>query len=273
MNNARKLADSTSEELTYAIVIATRNRVDALRISLPLMLEQSRRPKQIVIVDSSDDPTQVGTLVDGIQSDIPIHLLRSEPGTSLQRNLGVGLISESVTFFLDDDSMLFQDTAEHIMRVYEQDFEQRIGGVCSSEALHSTLHIESAKKPSMRDQVKLRVAAIRRKLEDATITDPFIRIGRSNWPESQEPNWFDNENVVPVEYMTGFRMTFRTKVIHEFPFDEHLRRYGLFEDIDASLRVSMKYRIVGANKARIFHNRWKGNRDQQSKMGFFSACQ
>ena len=99
MNNARKLADFTSEELTYAIVIATRNRVDALRISLPLMLEQSRRPKQIVIVDSSDDPTQVGTLVNGIQSDVPIHLLRSEAGTSLQRNLGVGLVSESVTFF------------------------------------------------------------------------------------------------------------------------------------------------------------------------------
>jgi hypothetical protein len=46
---------SVDEPLEYAIVIATRNRADALAISLPSMLNQTRLPKSIVIVDSSDD--------------------------------------------------------------------------------------------------------------------------------------------------------------------------------------------------------------------------
>jgi glycosyltransferase involved in cell wall biosynthesis len=36
-------------------VIVTRNRAEALRLSLLLVLAQSRRPAQVIVVDSRDD--------------------------------------------------------------------------------------------------------------------------------------------------------------------------------------------------------------------------
>ena len=41
--------------MTYDVVIATRNRPEALRLSIPLILKQGRPPTKLIIVDASDD--------------------------------------------------------------------------------------------------------------------------------------------------------------------------------------------------------------------------
>ena len=50
--------------LDFDVVIATRNRPQALELSIPLILGQSRQPKKLIVIDSSDDQTRVALAQD-----------------------------------------------------------------------------------------------------------------------------------------------------------------------------------------------------------------
>ena len=45
------------------MVIATRNRPEALALSIPLILGQSRKPRKLIVIDSSDDHAPVAEAV------------------------------------------------------------------------------------------------------------------------------------------------------------------------------------------------------------------
>ena len=45
--------------LGFDIVLATRNRPEALALSIPLMLSQSRQPGRLIVIDSSNDHAPV----------------------------------------------------------------------------------------------------------------------------------------------------------------------------------------------------------------------
>ena len=88
---------------------------------------------------------------------------------------------------------------------------------------------------------------------DQFFPDPLVTYGRSRWGVQPKPTWLEDENAVLVEYMTGFRMSFRTNVIRASGFDETLGGYALFEDVDASFQVLKTHLLVGARNAKIFH--------------------
>lgn len=125
-----------SERLTFDTVIATRNRPEALALSIPLILGQSRQPEKLIVIDSSDDHQAVKSVVEKAVRDWPgeVILRASERGSSLQRNIGLEHVAADVVFFPDDDSMLHPGTTEAIMRVYELDRDCRIAGVCAADA-------------------------------------------------------------------------------------------------------------------------------------------
>ena len=109
--------------MDYSVVVATRNRLDALKLSLPLLLAQTRPPLEIIVVDSTDAPEPIRGIVEEVAptTAIPVSYLHSAPGASLQRNIGLARARGEVTLFPDDDSMLFPDAMERVMRIYERD--------------------------------------------------------------------------------------------------------------------------------------------------------
>jgi len=259
--------------LTLDVVIVTRNRPAALSLSLPLVLKQGFRPHQVIIVDSSEDKEPVAALVDEAarSSDIPLVLLQSAPGTSLQRNVGLKTVTADIVLFLDDDSLLLPNAISSIMRIYQLDWEEAIGGVCSAEAtLAPEAVIEDAKSSyamTWLDIVKLRVAKQRYALEARMFPDPFYLHGQSRMNVRQAPSWLQSENAVLVEYMTGFRMSFRAKLIGQCGFNEALSGYGLFEDTDASFSILKTHLLVGARNAQIFHYKDPGRRGTGTALG------
>jgi hypothetical protein len=117
-------------------------------------------------------------------------------------------------------------------------------------------------------RLQQRFATLRAKVENRLVPDPAQVLGRSFWPPLSEfPAWFAELDVVPVEWMTGFRMSFRTDVIRRVRFDETLTRYSLFEDIDASFGAWKHGWVVGARKANIYHYRSPENRDNGRRLG------
>jgi glycosyltransferase involved in cell wall biosynthesis len=260
--------------LEHSIVIATRNRPAALRLSIPRMLSQSRPPAQLIVVDSSDDHLATVAAVKESVGDhsVELTILHSERGLTRQRNLGLKLVTTPVVFFPDDDSIWFPGVAEAQMEVYEKDVGERISAVCAAESpappLDWEVGIPATYQMRGSHRLQQRFAAIRSKIENTLLPDPAKLVGKSFWPANRElPQWFSDQDVVLVEWMTGFRMSFRTSVIRVEGFDETFSRYSLFEDIDASFSAWKHGWVVGARKARVFHYRSPEKRDQGRRLG------
>lgn len=260
--------------LCYTIVIATRNRPAALRLSIPRMLAQSSPPAQLIVVDSSDDhPATVAAVKEcADEHSVDLAILTSERGAARQRNAALGFIKHPVVFFPDDDSIWFPGVAESQLEVYELDRHEQISAVCAAESPTppADWEIMDARPYEMRrsHRFQQRIASTRAKIENSWFPDPAKLLGRSFWPSSHElPEWFPEKDVVLVEWMTGFRMSFRTRVIQAVRFDETLSRYSLFEDIDASFGAWKHGWVVGARKARVFHYRSPEKRDSGRRLG------
>jgi glycosyltransferase involved in cell wall biosynthesis len=259
--------------LTLDIAIVTRNRAQVLDLSLPLLLKQSRKPDNIIIVDSSDDPEAVPAVVQKYLSatDIPITFFRSPAGMTIQRNIALQHVTSDIVMFPDDDSLLLPGALEAIMRIYEADVDERIGGVCGREALEAPAAVLSVARKRYRmnrvDRIKKLIARQRFLLERRFCPDPMTLFGRSRCNALGTLDWLSEKNAVAVEYMTGFRMSFRTRLIAQHGFDETLGRYALFEDVDASYSIMKTHLVVSAWDARVYHYRSPERRDAGLMLG------
>lgn len=264
---------------TYSTIVATRNRPDALALSLPLILAQSRPPESVLVVDSSDDPRPNAGLVAQLAAGakMPVAHRTSAPGLPLQRNIGLVGITSDVTLFPDDDSLLFPDAMEHAMRIYDLDTAGRVGGVRTAEArsappgvLNTPVRAAgSAYKMRTTDRIKALISRRRYALEAKLFPEPFAVIGaRMTARIGTMPEALASEGAVTIPWMTGFRMSFRTALIRARGFNENLGRYALFEDIDASLGILQGgHLLIGAPKAKIFHHKAPERRANGATIG------
>jgi len=249
--------------MDFDIVIATRNRHAALRLSLPLILAQSRLPAKLILVDSSDDHgatrRRIESILSGTKTATPVEIIRSLPGSSHQRNVGLKEVVSPVVFFPDDDALWFPGFAEAVMAVYERDRDDLIGGVGGMEATVSPMGT-SAGDPDCysmeaRDRLQLHVGRLLDSLEYRLFPDPLFLEGQRLMGMKPLPSWLSEVKAVPTPVFPGFMMSFRTDLMGLTGFDENLGRYALFEDYDACLSVSKSHLLVAAMGARVFHFR------------------
>jgi GT2 family glycosyltransferase len=261
--------------VSFSTVIVTRNRPVALSLSLPLHLAQTRLPERLLIVDSSDDLSANRALVEKIAPTTTVRIEhQSAPaGTALQRNIGLAQISSDVVFFPDDDSLVYPNALAHMMHIYDMDTAGMIGGVCATETRNPPAGvldgIRTAYRMQPKDRLRAQIAPARARLEDWLVPDPMKLVARSLQERLPpcEP-WLTEKNAVWVEWMTGFRMSFRTDVIRKVGFNEHLGRYALYEDIDAGLGVlAGGSSLVAAKDAQIYHHKAPENRTTGWQMG------
>ena len=258
---------------SFSTVIVTRNRAADLALSLPLHLKQSRLPERILIIDSSDDLSANQMLVERLASvaPIPVEHQPAPPGMTVQRNIGLAKIRSDVVFFPDDDSLVHPDALARIMHIYDTDQHCVIGGVCAVEATHPPQGVFDTQSPprNRRGSIRAYIAPLRTRLEDRMFPDPMKLVAQrlqSRLPQPEE--WLAAENAVRVEWMTGFRMSFRSSVIQQVGFNENLGRYALYEDIDAGLRVLANgYSLVAARNASIYHHKAPERRTGGRQMG------
>lgn len=260
---------------SFSTIIVTRNRPAALALSLPLHLAQSRLPERVLVIDSSDDPSENSSLVGQLAATTPVPLEHqiSAPSMTLQRNIGLAQISSDVVFFPDDDSLVHPEALARMMHIYDCDVQRRIGGVCAVETAvppAGVLERPTAGYQKRKvDRIRARIAPLRTRLEDRLFPDPMKLVARrlqQNLPPPQ--SWLAAENAIWVEWMTGFRMSFRTSVIRQVGFNENLGRYALYEDIDAGLGVlAGGHSLVAARDAQIYHHKAPEKRTGGRQMG------
>jgi glycosyltransferase involved in cell wall biosynthesis len=262
--------------LSYDVIMATRNRPEAVELSLPLILSQTRLPAQVIIVDSSEDGTPIEAIATraAANSAVPVHYMRAAAGLTHQRNTGLTRATADVVIFPDDDSLLYPDAAERIMEVYEADTAGIVAGVAArpvdrapSETSGDLESYEAEKTSALRTSLM----GVRQKLKDALgNANPFLSVGRRLNAQHPDPAWLADHEAVVVPYMTGFRMSFRRAAILETGFDETLRKYGWFEDIDAYCAVMRQGKVIAATRSRIYHHRVASARANGHMMGLWA---
>lgn len=99
--------------MKISAVIPTRNRPANLKVALRSLADQTRRPDEILVVDSSDDKQSILKLKEEF-ADAPVLWMDSKASVCLQRNAGIRSASGDWIFLCDDDIQLPPDYLEKL---------------------------------------------------------------------------------------------------------------------------------------------------------------
>lgn len=263
--------------LDHDIVVATRNRLDMLRLTLPLFIAQSRKANRIIVVDRSDDHRAVREFCDdlAVTAGAPIQVHYGEAANlPAQRNQGLRHVTSPVVLFPDDDSMWYPDTAESILRVYDSDERELYGAVSAVDVYQPHVPLDdTAPRRQTRLTEQQVVMNLRNRVEAWLFPQPFEVYGRARSADLAGPARAAGLTHPLVGTIGGYRMSFRSDTITRIGFDPVLGSrvgYGTHEDKDAALRVLRAGQLIAvAEQARVFHNAHPGKRAGGVEYGFF----
>lgn len=253
---------ASPDTLTWALGIATYNRADVLLDCLELAANQTRAPAEIIVVDASSDwqVTRERVMQDLAPRFMNIRWQYEKAriaSAAAQRNQCLDMSDSDVVFLFDDDSLMYRDCAEHLMRMYELDTREQVVGAAAS--LTQLPPPESV----LADDVKV---------VEAQRAAPTVA-RRRQWQERLRQWLGVNELFVPYEpgtkakelpaelqgrgygmrdLMAGMTMTVRRSYAIKERFDEIICDRGP-EDSDISLRLLRNGPIATVFEARIFH--------------------
>ena len=229
--------DSSASIVDVSAIICTRNRHDDVVRCISSILDQDRVPREIIVVDSSEDTRlgmTLGELLPGQRSRIVTRYIRATSGLTHQRNVGVRESTGDILLFLDDDMILYDGFVREILEIFQRRPEN-IGGVMGNIV---NLHRDD----SMWNLIK-------RLFFVYSFGDGrFQASGAALWPNGLPV-------LMEVEFLCGGQTAYRRRICEEFGFDEEFfSGYCVLEDVDFSYRVSRRYKNFYCSKALCFHN-------------------
>jgi GT2 family glycosyltransferase len=226
-----------------SIVILTRDRLSDLRECLHSISAQTALPDEVILVDNSlHSATFNHVRRHGAALPFSLVYLRGEPslGTASARNWAIDHASGEVLFFLDDDTVLTDsDYLETIVREFEHDSLDRIGGVSAPAGLV---------KPERPFKTRARIRLKALFLLDSSRPGVVLPSGfRSSWPTER----------ARVQCLQGCAMAFRSSVFADLRFDPRfeIRPYAVSEDQDLSYRVSLRCTLLWITTTRAWHKK------------------
>ena len=238
--------------LTWALAIATYNRPDALHRSVLCAIEQTRPPFEIIIVDSSPNPSSsqqdIQALVLQSRANVRLHyLLSSIAQQTTQRNLAIDASSADVLFMIDDDAYMYPGCADKVMTVFEADLGNRIAAVGP---------VPAANPPASAGETPRALGIPLPRRAAAQLANAVFELWY--WPRRPRYPHFDLPPApLPIRQariIHGYRMIVRREIARTCRFDENLVA-GLHEDLDASYRFSQRGALVDLELPLIYHDR------------------
>ncbi len=261
-----------STSLKWGLTICTYNREQVLRRAVRLALTQTRPPSEVVIIDTTPNweackkrfEEELGPLL----GDTPWSYETSPRNTlPFKRNLAIDSASSDVVFMIDDDSLMYPDCAEEVMKVYEADEAGKVVGVTMTGVDYPP---DEPAPPADAKPHYRRAPPLLRPIEYA-LSEQKLRFlpYDGEYHEPKLPKAVADLGAIPCSLIGGFRMTFRRDVIAKVRFPEYLEGYAVGEDFDASYRASRFGALALAPRAKVHHLEEPGGRPGRSlKAGF-----
>lgn len=211
-----------------SVIIATRNRYKVIKHLHENLINQIRKPDEIIIVDASDDPNSG---YDWFQDSWTLKFLFSDEASSTkQRNMGIDMLDakSEIVAFIDDDVILNNDFFYLIEMIYQKDSEKVIAGLGGF----------------------------------------VIGEDEDYGPFNKKPVIISGMELYDTKSLYGCNMTFRKDITGKIKFDENLTLYAFLEDQDYSLAANQYGKVVRTKQAKLKHLRVNEGRISEKKFGF-----
>ncbi|MGA3130352.1 MAG: glycosyltransferase [Terracidiphilus sp.] len=105
--------------IRFSLVLATLERVEALERAMKSFAAQRFERFEVIVVDQNTDE-RLAPVIARFQSRLPCIHLRTAPGVSRARNLGIEAASGEIVAFPDDDCWYPQDLLERVARWFRE---------------------------------------------------------------------------------------------------------------------------------------------------------
>lgn len=223
-------------------MIATAFREGPLAATLRSLAAQSRVPEEIVVVDGDPQPG-IERVVKEAAHHHGLNIIYSRlepPSAAVQRNVGTKASSGEVILFLDDDAYPEPDCLEKMMQVLEEDAQLRVGGV--GVLIRNQLCLPPRWKAKrwldfLADEIRPSYSGM--------VVGPAINIG---------PEPTADGRVVPVEWLNCGCTAYRRAALPDGGFNSRFTGYSYMEDVDLSVRVARRWKLVVHTGACIYHD-------------------
>ncbi len=237
------------------VIIPTYNRYDDLTVCIKSILQQSRLPDELIIIDDAQLP-HVPLQAECEQRGIKVvYDKKDHPGLTASRNRGIALATGELLYFLDDDVELFPQYLENIARVFDQDKAGEIGGV-GGVIVNDPPLTRSKKVRRLFDLCFMITGPVEGKVLPSGFCVNFGASGKA----------FDG--LTAVDFLAGGVCAYRREVFIRQLFDENYQGYGLGEDKDFSYRLSHYYKLVITPDAQLNHYESVKMRFDKARLGF-----
>lgn len=197
-------------------------------------------PRRTIVVDSSDDDKTEQLIR---SHPLPnLEYVRSEKGLTIQRNVGLSLVTEEIVHFLDDDVEVEGPYFLELNKAFKarKDLVGAGGMVLGGSNPKATLLGRISGRESNKPGAVLRSG---------------YNIGAHEYPEITQMDW-----------LPGCSMSFRMSKIAGLTFDERRAGYAMGEDVDFGLQASERGQILHIPSAKLTHHLSPTNRERQTEM-------
>jgi len=105
-----------------SVIITTFNDAEYLKRSIPSVINQTSKPKEIIIIDDGSSDNQAKEIVDSFHNHTDISIIlkkKKNGGPSSARNVGIKLAKGEFILFLDADDELLENSLEWREKILE----------------------------------------------------------------------------------------------------------------------------------------------------------
>jgi len=228
------------------LIIPTFNRPNDLQKCLISVVNSTRKPDEVIIVDDAGryDLTDIvkEILEDKIEYKIIINA--KNVGHSTSRNIGIKNSKGDLIFFLDDDCEVLPDYFLEIEKIYLNDDEGKIGGV---EGIILDDNNNSNNKKNQ-------------------FFEKFFMLTHYSDKSDMQLSGFETrsiiyDKIIRVNILMG-AASFRKSIYNEFQYNNDFPGWS-WDDMEFSYRVSKKYELVRTPFAKMYHHHTSVSRESQ----------
>ncbi len=252
--------------LTLGVIICTYQRPHLLEQCLASWHHSEFPPHQFIVVDASPDANQYSSqiiqkfssLFDGADSH---YIITDQPGLTRQRNIGIEQIKTDIVCFADDDTFITPNYISKILEVFHQDSNAVIGGVNGV----SIGQFDGWKQKNFRlikNYFRHHLGSLAQRIH---LPKDYTHLSQPLPPELR------NLPLIHIDRLWGANMNYRADLIRNSGFDEAFQRYGLYEDVDLSVRVGKTHKLVCRLDAEITHDDSLGRTTRPNDARYFLA--
>lgn len=258
---------------TLSLIVCTYHRPEPISRLLRTVFEQTRVPDEILIIDGSIDERTEKLFESAEQfKGVAYHRVdASQRGLTRQRNIGVAMSTGDIIAFLDDDIELEQGYFEELLRTYQLHPDAiAVSGyiVNENEWIPAGIYEQSTRDWYVYDGWKSRESS---RVRFRSLLGMGYRLPSGYVPEEGHGRaaglYPPTGRSYRVETLMGGVASYRRDLFRHIQFSLYFYGYGLYEDMDFTVRASRFGSLYITTAARCTHHHDRDGRPNQLHFG------